>query len=68
MASETDPARGHRKDSSIGDDEALSRLPEAIYHRFVGCRLGTCAVTATPLVSTLYGARMGYLPAGGFAR
>lgn len=35
------------------------------YHRLVGCRTGTCAITANPYVSTLYGAVMGYLLSGG---
>ena len=38
------------------------------YHRFVGCRTGACAITANPYISTLYGALMGYLLSGGFAR
>jgi hypothetical protein len=36
------------------------------YHRLVGCRSGTCAITANPYISTLYGAVMGFLLAGGF--
>jgi hypothetical protein len=35
------------------------------YHRVVGCRTGTCPITANPYVSTLYGALMGYLLSGG---
>jgi hypothetical protein len=31
------------------------------WHRFVGCRTGTCAITANPYTSTLYGAAMGLL-------
>lgn len=31
------------------------------YHRIVGCRTGTCPITANPYVSTLYGALMGFL-------
>jgi Family of unknown function (DUF6132) len=31
------------------------------WHRFVGCRTGTCAITANPYLSTLYGALMGFL-------
>lgn len=34
------------------------------YHRFVGCRTGTCPITANPYISTVYGAVMGYLLAG----
>lgn len=35
------------------------------YHRVVGCRTGTCPITANPYISTLYGAVMGYLLSGG---
>jgi hypothetical protein len=32
-----------------------------LYHRVVGCRTGTCPITASPVTSTLYGAAMGLL-------
>ena len=32
-----------------------------LYYRFVGCRTGTCPITASPYRSTLYGALVGYL-------
>jgi hypothetical protein len=35
------------------------------YHRFVGCRSGACPITATPYISTLYGAVLGYMLSGG---
>lgn len=34
------------------------------YHRIVGCRTGTCPITANPYISTLYGALLGYLLSG----
>ena len=34
------------------------------YHRLVGCRTGTCPITANPYVSTAYGAVMGFLVSG----
>ena len=34
------------------------------YYRFVGCRTGTCPITANPYISTLYGALMGHLLSG----
>jgi Family of unknown function (DUF6132) len=37
------------------------------YHRLVGCRTGTCPITRSPYTSTLYGAVMGLLSAGGGA-
>ncbi len=35
------------------------------YHRIVGCRTGACPITANPYISTIYGAVMGFLFAGG---
>ncbi|MCE9578933.1 MAG: DUF6132 family protein [Deltaproteobacteria bacterium] len=29
------------------------------FHRFVGCRSGTCAIWANPYLATLYGAVLG---------
>jgi len=31
------------------------------YYYFVGCAIGTCAITSNPLNSTLYGSMMGGL-------
>lgn len=35
------------------------------YQRFIGCRTGTCPITSSPYVSTIYGAVMGFLLSGG---
>jgi hypothetical protein len=35
------------------------------YYRFVGCRTGTCPISANPYISTLYGALLGYLLSSG---
>lgn len=32
-----------------------------LYYAFVGCASGTCAITSSPTISTLYGALMGGL-------
>jgi len=32
-----------------------------LYYRFVGCRTGTCPITSSPIISTVYGAMMGFL-------
>ncbi len=32
-----------------------------LYYAFVGCASGTCAITSSPTISTLYGAIMGGL-------
>jgi hypothetical protein len=32
-----------------------------LYYKFVGCRTGACPITSSPIVSTLYGAAMGFL-------
>ncbi|MBP9085768.1 MAG: hypothetical protein KBG15_06600 [Kofleriaceae bacterium] len=34
-----------------------------VYYRFVGCRSGTCAITSSPYISTIYGAVLGFLVA-----
>ena len=31
------------------------------YYYFVGCRTGTCPISGSPYISTLYGAMMGFL-------
>jgi hypothetical protein len=32
-----------------------------LYYRLVGCRSGTCPITSSPIISSLYGALMGFL-------
>lgn len=39
-----------------------------LYYHFVGCVSGTCAITSSPLNSTLYGAVMGALLANTFKK
>jgi hypothetical protein len=34
------------------------------YYKLVGCRTGACPITSSPVVSTLYGAFLGYLISG----
>jgi hypothetical protein len=36
------------------------------YYKLVGCRTGACPLTSNGYISTLYGAIMGFLLAGGF--
>lgn len=31
------------------------------WYKFVGCSTGTCPITSNPIISTLYGAFMGFL-------
>lgn len=31
------------------------------YYYFVGCKTGTCPITSSPVISTLYGSAMGLL-------
>lgn len=31
------------------------------FYKFVGCKTGTCPITANPWISTLYGALIGWL-------
>jgi hypothetical protein len=65
-----DDAKTLRKANPMGLKVVLFVLGGAVagfaYHRLVGCRSGTCAITANPYISTLYGAVMGFLLAGGF--
>lgn len=39
----------------------LGALGGYLYYRTVGCSTGTCAITSSPYISTLWGAIMGYL-------
>lgn len=39
-----------------------------MYYSQVGCISGTCAITSSPINSTLYGALMGYLLLGMFKK
>ncbi len=32
-----------------------------VYYKFVGCTSGTCPLTSSPIISTLYGALVGTL-------
>lgn len=36
-----------------------------LWHRLVGCRTGSCPLTANPWISTAYGAFVGLMIAGG---
>lgn len=38
------------------------------YWYFVGCASGHCAITSSPVNSTLYGVLMGYLSVGVFSK
>ena len=38
------------------------------YHKIVGCRSGSCPITANPYISTLYGALVGFFAGGGLGR
>lgn len=39
-----------------------------LYYHFVGCASGTCAITSSPLNSTLYGGLMGALLLSSFKK
>jgi hypothetical protein len=32
-----------------------------LYYKFVGCYSGTCPITGNPMISTLYGAAIGFV-------
>ena len=38
------------------------------YHKIVGCRSGACPITASPYISTLCGALVGFFAGGGIGR
>lgn len=39
-----------------------------LYWRYVGCSTGTCPITSSPTISTLYGILMGSLLGGAFKK
>ena len=42
----------------------LGALLGLAYQRIIGCKTGTCPITANPYISMLYGALLGYVIAG----
>jgi hypothetical protein len=46
----------------------LGSVAGYLYWYFIGCNSGTCAITSSPVNSTLYGALMGFLLVGSFKR
>jgi len=38
----------------------IGALAGYLYYHFVGCESGTCAITSSPYISTLWGGMMGY--------
>lgn len=47
---------------------AIGALAGYSYYYFIGCSSGTCAITSSPINSTLYGMLMGYLFANTFEK
>lgn len=45
---------------------SLGALAGFLYWKFIGCASGSCAITSSPIHSTLYGALMGGLLGGTF--
>lgn len=39
----------------------IGALGGFLYYKFVGCYSGTCPITGNPVISTLYGAAVGFL-------
>jgi len=35
------------------------------YYRFIGCSSGVCPISSNPVISTIYGAFMGFMLSGG---
>ena len=44
----------------------LGAISGFLYWNFVGCSGGSCAITSSPVNSTIYGALMGFLIVGMF--
>jgi len=40
---------------------ALGSIAGFLYYYFVGCASGSCLITSSPYISTIYGALMGFL-------
>jgi hypothetical protein len=40
---------------------AIGALGGFLYYNFIGCYSGSCAITGNPLMSTLYGAVIGFV-------
>jgi phage shock protein E len=47
---------------------ALGTLAGYLYWKYVGCLSGTCAITSSPIHSSLYGAMMGGLLLSSFSK
>lgn len=43
----------------------IGSLAGFAFHRFVGCKSGTCAIWANPIAATLYGALLGFVVGSG---
>lgn len=46
----------------------LGSVAGFLYWYFIGCNSGSCAITSSPVNSTLYGALMGFLLVGSFKK
>jgi len=46
---------------------AMGTLAGYLYWYYVGCASGSCAITSSPVNSSIYGGIMGVLMAGSFA-
>jgi len=68
-----EPAAPESNSSPTGKKKMIRSLAFAVggallgftYYKLVGCRTGACPITSSPVVSTLYGAFLGYLISGG---
>ncbi|HEY9488115.1 MAG TPA: DUF6132 family protein [Chryseosolibacter sp.] len=47
---------------------ALGGVAGFVYWYFVGCNAGSCAITSSPMNSSIYGALMGVLLVNSFSR
>ncbi len=50
-----------KKHSKTGIGILVGAVLGYSYYYFIGCSSGTCAITSSPIISTLYGGMMGGL-------
>ena len=58
-------SKGRIMARNIAIFSVLGAVVGFLFHRFVGCRTGTCPITANPYISTIYGAIIGALFSSG---
>jgi hypothetical protein len=58
---ETNPPENRRRTMKLALFVLGGAVAGYLYYRFVGCRTGACPITSSPIISTIYGAMIGFL-------